>query len=114
MCKKVKIYQKDNPEEEKILRKKSIEVDLAKIKSSEVQDFISKMFYFLEVQPDGVALAAPQIGINQRVFIVSKNVFKLLNRKIESKDDLVFINPRILKKSKKRKYREEGCFSVRW
>ncbi len=110
----IKIYQKDNKREEGVLRTVSKDIDFEDINSKEINDLIDKMFDFLEVQPDGVALAAPQVGINKRIFIVSPRVFELVGRKIEDKDDLVFINPQILKKSKSGKYLEEGCFSVRW
>ncbi len=114
MCKNIKIFQKDNPEENKVLRKISEEVEPKEIKSPEIQKIISDMLYFLEVQPDGAALAAPQIGINKRIFIVSPHIFDAVDRKIESEDDLVFINPKIIKKSKKGTFLDEGCFSVRW
>ncbi len=114
MCQKLKIYQKENPEENKILRKISKNVELSEIKSKKIRKIISDMNYFIEVQPDGVALAAPQIGKNFRIFVVSPHVFEVLNKKIKSPADLVFINPKIIKQSKKTKMLDEGCFSVRW
>ncbi len=114
MCKKINILQKDNKEENKILRTISSNVDIHDISSKKIQEIISRMKYFLEVQPDGAALAAPQIGSNKRIFIVSHYVFEAVKRKLETVDDLIFINPKIIKKSKKTIILEEGCFSVRW
>ena len=114
MCQKLKIYQKENPKENKVLRNISKNVEISEIKSEKIKKIISNMNYFIEVQPDGVALAAPQIGENVRVFVVSAHVFEVLDKKIESPADLVFINPKIIKKSKKTKMMDEGCFSVRW
>ncbi|PID83165.1 peptide deformylase [Candidatus Campbellbacteria bacterium] len=111
---KLKIYQKENPEENKVLRSISEEIPQNEITSSENQKLIDDMTYFLEVQPDGAALAAPQVGVNKRLFIVSPHIFSAVGRKIESADDLVFINPEIIKTSKKSKQMDEGCFSVRY
>jgi peptide deformylase len=114
MCKNIKIYQSDIPEENKVLRAVSPIVDVLEISSPAVTETIKNMQYFLEVQPDGVALAAPQIGKNMRIFVVSSHVFAHVGRNLESDDDLVFINPKVLKMSKKTKMLDEGCFSVRW
>src|SRR3989344_4134048 len=56
------------------------------------------------------ALAAPQIGLPLRIFVVSPNAY------LESERDIrtVFINPRLLRVSKRTKKMEEGCLSVRW
>ncbi len=51
---------------------------------------------------DGVGLAAPQIGKNIRLFVVNPNLSK----------KAVFINPEILKTSKKTEVLEEGCLSL--
>lgn len=65
----------------------------------------------LEKEPDGVALAAPQIGESLRLFIVSPMAYEAMN--FSGKKKLVFINPVILKRSKDKKLVEEGCLSVR-
>lgn len=114
MKKKVHIFQRDDKEENKILRKVSEVVKKEDIKSKEIQEIISDMEYFLEVQPDGVGLASPQIGKNKRIFIVAPCVFEVIGRDTPPKEDLVFINPKIIKQSKKKSYLDEGCFSVRW
>lgn len=77
----------------------------------------------LSEQKDGIAIAAPQIGIPYRIFVISKRLFAFVKdgakdeeeaERNEKYSDLVFINPEILKLSKTRKYMPEGCLSVRW
>jgi peptide deformylase len=63
----------------------------------------------LKSQGDGIALAAPQIGYPLRIFIISG---KILNSDLATKD-LVFINPKISKLSRKKEWLSEGCLSVR-
>ena len=69
-------------------------------------------------EEDGVAIAAPQIGESLRIFIVRGDVLLFAKGKKPSSkekvEDLVFINPEIIKISKKKKKVEEGCLSVRW
>jgi peptide deformylase len=80
----------------------------------------------LEEQDDGVAIAAPQVGENLRLFVMSRKVFDLVandkNRaetmdpKAETREfsDMIFINPKVIKLSKEKVDTEEGCLSVRW
>lgn len=110
----LRIYQNNNPEDDKVLRTISKEVEIETIISGDIQSKIKNMFDFIEIQPDGAALSAPQVGINLRFFIVSKNIFKSLMKKEIPREDMVFINPKIIKNSKKTQLLEEGCFSVRW
>ncbi len=118
-----KILQKDSS----VLRKFSEKVDIKEIKSSKIRSIIKEMFEALDSQPDGVALAAPQIGFNLRMFVVSKKVVEIIRKsknlakKSESEDhekkldiDLVFINPVLKKVSKETRFLEEGCLSVRY
>jgi len=106
----IEIVQKDNP----VLRQKATEVTLAEITSPRIQGILAEMKKALASQEDGVALAAPQIGIPLRIFIVAG--FAMTPELTKSKDrpaDLVFINPTITKLSKDRVELEEGCLSVR-
>ena len=74
----------------------------------------------LHSQNDGVAIAAPQIGESWRIFIVSGRVFDQNFLKTgqasekQNTDDVIFINPKFIKLSKKKSYVAEGCLSVRW
>lgn len=77
--------------------------------TKKLQDTIDLMFYLLKQEKDGVALAAPQIGLSQRIFVLSPHIFK--NPRVEQ---LVYINPHFIKKSRKCKLMQEGCLSVRW
>jgi peptide deformylase len=58
---------------------------------------------------DGVGLAAPQIGESKRIIVV--NLCSSRSQKEQNKP-LVFINPKIIKKSKQTEIDEEGCLSV--
>lgn len=117
--------------ENKVLRHISKEVPLSSIKSRKVETIIRRMVKALNSQEDGVAIAAPQIGENLRIFVVSKKLFEIMEeekaarkskkekleelQKEEKKfEDKVFINPEILKVSKKKMKIDEGCLSVRW
>ncbi len=112
------IVQKDN----KILREIAKPVSIADIKSRKIETIIRRMIKALNAEDDGVAIAAPQIGESVRVFVISKKIFEIMdseknkesdNDKKERKD-LIFINPEIVKVSKKKSKMEEGCLSVRW
>ncbi len=103
-----KIVQREN----KILRKISKDVPIKDIGSKKINSLIDDMRLSLENEHDGVALAAPQIGVSLRIFIVTKEINTITND--SKKIDLVFINPRIVKKSKGLSKLEEGCLSVRF
>jgi len=112
---KTEIIQKENP----VLRKKAEGVPIKNIGAKKIKDIINKMKEALNGEDDGVAIAAPQIGESLRIFVVSSKALTL-NKKIKGRsadkefNDLVFINPEIIKISQKKKKVEEGCLSVRW
>ncbi len=64
---------------------------------------ISKILYENMVYHNGVGLSANQIGINERVFIMMKD--------LENEEVITCFNPRILKQSSKKCIMEEGCLS---
>ena len=64
----------------------------------------------LASRDDGVAIAAPQIGVSLRIFVVSGKVFTKEGE--ERKPDETFINPVISKLSRNTENMEEGCLSV--
>ena len=112
---KNKILQK----EASVLRQTALNVPIKSIKSKKIKTILDKMREALRAEEDGVALAAPQIGESLRIFIVSGTALTLTKKiKGESVDkeseDLVFINPEIIKSSKKKKKMEEGCLSIRY
>lgn len=105
-----KIVQKDN----KILRAVAADLPLAEIGSKKIQTLLKNMKAVLDDCPDGAALAAPQIGVSLRIFVVSKKIFMNDEGLLpDNAKDLVFINPRLTKVSKRSKKLEEGCLSVR-
>jgi peptide deformylase len=111
------IIQKENP----ILRAQALEVPLGEIESKKVRKVIADMKKMLATQPDGVAIAAPQIGVSLRIFVVSGRIFEESFDRGEGLPegtairipDAAYINPVIKKLSKKKKWMHEGCLSVR-
>ena len=105
-----------------VLREKAKDVPLAEISSRQVKNILSRMANALEAEQDGVALAAPQLGIPLRIFVVSHRAFELEEEQKTKKapvekmprKNLVAINPAITKLSKKKSWVPEGCLSVRW
>lgn len=84
-------------EKDEILRKKSREVDIIDDKiQTLIDDMIETMHKY-----NGVGLAAVQVGILKRVFVVDL---------YDDKGPIVFINPVILKTKGEREV-EEGCLS---
>ena len=82
------------------LRERSKEIDTKKLSSQEFQRLCADMTITMN-KKDGVGLAAPQVGKNVRMFVVS------------TKDGPIHvINPLIIKKSLLREWGEEGCLSV--
>lgn len=118
----VTILQKDDP----ILRVHCAPVKTEEIKTPAIQRIIKDMKKALDSQEDGVAIAAPQIGVALQIFVISKKVFELIDesmdepvekksKKMEKKyEDLVCINPVIIKLSKEKKWLPEGCLSIRY
>jgi peptide deformylase len=106
------IIQKDNP----ILRQHSKDVDISAISKNKIQKILEEMFTALNKESDGVALAAPQIGILERIFVVSPKAYEYekKTKANKSSNNTIFINPVIIKISKDKKSLEEGCLSVRW
>ncbi len=89
-------------------------------KSPEIKSIIKDMARALFNEPDGIGLAAPQIGVSLTIFIVSNDVFepeKIKDRtntsKLENIGYTVFVNPSIIKISSKKIKDVEGCLSVR-
>jgi len=104
----INIVQKNNP----ILRQKAKEVPQKEITSGKIKVILRQMRQALDGEKDGVAIAAPQIEVPLRIFIISRKV--LGTKEKPAAKDLVFINPSITKLSKKKESLEEGCLSVRW
>ena len=111
----VKIYTKDEP----VLRKIAVPIPVAEIPSKKIQAVIDDMKIALASQDDGVAICAPQIGVSFRAFVIAGRILTDLASDaagVESPElpDRVFINPEIVKISKKTEWMEEGCLSLRY
>lgn len=77
--------------------------------SPELEHLVRDMSEALDAFPEGVALAAPQIGISYRLFVVRKD--RTLPPPSAPEVE-VYINPEIVKTSRKRTELDEGCLSV--
>lgn len=102
-----KIVQKDAA----VLRQKAKPVPIEKIATPEIKHTIQDMRQALASQEDGVALAAPQIAVPLRLFIISEKIFGEEGPK--PSEPLVYINPTLLQISKEKELVHEGCLSVR-
>ena len=92
-----------------VLRKTAEKIPVESIPSREIKNIIKDMHDSLKTQKDGVALAAPQIGVEKQIFVIAPFIFETPER-----EHLVYINPEITHKSKKTEWKKEGCLSCRW
>ncbi len=97
--------KKENP-----LRAIAREIKKSEFGTTELKETVAIMQTVLAREHDGVALAAPQIAVSSRIFVVAPSAYPE-NAKWKP---LVFINPTITKASKKVADMQEGCLSVRW
>jgi peptide deformylase len=97
-----------------VLRAIAKPVKIDDIKGPKIQKLLREMSRVLAQHDDGAALAAPQIGESLQIFIVAGKLFRLDEDDKNVYPDLVFINPRLVKLSKKKVSMEEGCLSCRW
>lgn len=90
-----------------VLRKETAEIEKDYPNLSLLIDDMFKTMH----HADGVGLAAPQIGLPIRLFVVDLTIF-------EEKDPIyagfkkVFINPQLIEQSKETVTQEEGCLSL--
>jgi peptide deformylase len=98
-----------NEKDTSILRKKSVKVPVPLDKESleAIQTLVDS---FLD-RDDASGLAAPQIGINKRIFVFRNKSFGE-GGKVKSPDDFeVLINPRITQEHGEKVTMAEGCLS---
>ncbi len=90
------------------------EVPVEDITSARIQKVLKDMRAVLHAYRGGdftgVAIAAPQIGIPLRIFLIEDTA--PLKKDIPRLPPLIAINPRITKLSKKKTLLHEGCLSV--
>ncbi len=110
------ILQTSVLEEDAILRKESVLVPDDLFGGSELDTMLQEMAEVLDATPNGVALAAPQIGLLWRIFIVRYD--RMLSPSEEDENPNpppmvgVYINPSIVRTSKRKLEMDEGCLSV--
>lgn len=108
-----------------MLRKIAKPVAGSGIASEKISSAIKHMAAKLRSTANGIAIAAPQIGISLRIFLVLERVYKpelyytdapngTARQKPKKQEEpvMVFINPKILRHSRAMKPLEEGCLSV--
>ncbi len=122
MASKDPIVQAEAP----VLRKTATPVPKKDFGSPALRKLITHMSRVLAKEEFGVALAAPQVGESLRLFVVAGRVLEDSTDKDAEEEkekeaqehrprpaDLVFINPEIIRLSRKKKEMSEGCLSVR-
>lgn len=98
-----------------VLRKIAKPIPKKDIGSPKLKNLIAKMSRVLADEEFGVAIAAPQVGQSLRLFVIAGRSINL-DEKGEEDDtqpDMAFINPEIVRLSRKKKEMSEGCLSVR-
>lgn len=121
------IVQKEDP----VLRRVAETVNPKDFNTPALSKILADMATALEKEEDGVAIAAPQIGVPLRIFLVSHRAFEYIDEEAEDelkesgapmppqaqkvqRSNMAFINPVITKLSRKKRWMPEGCLSVRW
>lgn len=113
----------------KTLRMKARVVADEDFGSAKLKKIIRDMRAALDREDDGVALAAPQIDVPLKIFVIAPKAYDYATMKVRPsgrvnpptntdaaifKDrPLVFINPEIVKQSREKMMMQEGCLSVR-
>ena len=103
-----------------ILREGAKPVPESLFGTPELAQIMEDMATTLEPELEGVALAAPQIGIPYRIFVVRVDrtlapppMEENAERSALPAQNDFYINPEIVKTSRKRALTDEGCLSVR-
>ena len=106
------------PQSHPVLHTIAEEVPRADITSVRIQKVLKDMRAILRAYKGGeftgVAIAAPQIGVPLRIFLIEDvaPIRKEAQEAAKRLPALVAINPRLIKLSKKKKRMNEGCLSV--
>lgn len=100
---------------DEVLRQIAEPVAESEFGTDELTSLVNRMNNALDKEMDGVALAAPQIGISKRIFVVRYDRLTPLvaGEPVRDADIGVFINPEFEKASRRREEMDEGCLSVR-
>ena len=93
-----------------MLREHAAEVDLSKADKEKVQAFFNDMHETMK-GADGCGLAAPQVGVSERMLIVDGN--ELVENYPELKGFVrKMINPEVIEESEETSSYSEGCLSI--
>jgi peptide deformylase len=84
---------------EDVLRQKAEKVTQF---DQELKELVDSMFKSMEAS-DGIGLAAPQVGVSKRLFVVDTRI---------PGQRYIFINPQIIGSSEEQGIYEEGCLSI--
>ncbi|TSD05143.1 MAG: peptide deformylase [Parcubacteria group bacterium Greene0714_36] len=116
-----------------MLREKAVDIPTASIREQKIRRLIGSMKATLAATPDGVGLAAPQVGESLRLFIVSEEAEEVdraekggwqrraKENPAEKSEEpykkrvwkyYVFINPIVKNRSRRTALGPEGCLSV--
>lgn len=102
------------PQEDPVLHTAAQDVPKEMFRTKKLAAFVEKMRAGLRSYDAegyvGVAIAAPQVGIPYRLFLVED--MNPSRREEEALPTLVAVNPRITKRSRKKVLLGEGCLSV--
>jgi peptide deformylase len=106
--KQLKIFTIENPAEEKVLRKKSVDVSKEELETKDFQEFLKDLLHTAKTSEDQVGIesggiSAPQVGIN-------KNVVYIYN--YDTGEFELLLNPQFQSIGKKTDIDIEGCLSV--
>jgi peptide deformylase len=94
----MKLLTIDSSEDWAVLKARSAPVENFDAGLSELSE---KMLVFMK-ESNGIGLAAPQIGINRRFFVIQ----------LDNQPPYVFVNPEIIETSVDLSSYEEGCLSI--
>lgn len=93
-----------------VLRDHAAEVDLSKADKAQVQQFFDDMHQTMQ-HADGCGLAAPQVGVSERMLIVDGN--ELVENYPELKGFVrKMVNPVVVEESEELSEYSEGCLSI--
>ena len=89
-----------------ILREVSKPLSKEEILSDQSKNLVKKMWEVME-QAGGIGLAAPQIGVLERLIIMD-----CAKKEDEEPDPIIMVNPLITASSEEKSVYEEGCLSI--
>lgn len=98
----------------KVLKEVAKEVPKELFGTPKLKSMLKRMSVSLRTTEHGVAIAANQIGLPYRIFVVRGFIMEGKERSAETDvfPDAAFVNPTIVRMSKKKELMDEACLSV--